>query len=83
MSNNYFTSLAKRLGLHIEQLLTLNRLAKKAAKSQEREQNTGLSPDSFDEFEEYAKRLGFNTIWPGLYPLLVRDNGEQIFIEWE
>jgi hypothetical protein len=62
-----------------KQLRKLKSLGNLAANAQEKEHNSPNAPDStpaINNFENYAKKLGYKTIWAGLYPHLVRDGFE-------
>jgi hypothetical protein len=73
---------AQRLGITVSQVRTLKRKCEEAATAQEREHNEQNAPSSQEKtaaVENYAKSLGYGTIWPGLYPVLTKD-GQQFHI---
>ena len=75
-------SAAIRFGINSHQLTRLKILANHAALAQEQEHNEEDAPDSTPQIEavvDYAKSFGFSTIWPGLYPVFVK-NGEQFHL---
>ena len=77
-----FQNYAARFGMNHRQLAWLVRLSNIAAKAQEREHNEPNAPDSttkINAVESYAKSFGFETLWPGLYPVFAK-NGEQLHL---
>lgn len=75
-------ALAARLGISVNQVRTLKRKIDDAASAQEREHNEPNAPSSDDatgKVENYAKKLGYGCIWPGLYPVLTKD-GQQFHL---
>lgn len=67
---------AERIGVEHGQLIWLLRLVDIAAAAQEREHNEPDAPDSnpaIAAVTTYARKLGFECLWPGLYPVLVKD----------
>jgi hypothetical protein len=77
---------AMRLGVNQIQMQDLNLLANEAAEAQTKEHNgDGTRMDAtiaIATFEGYAKRIGFQSVWPGLYPILVKD-GIQYPVDWD
>lgn len=72
----HFSAWCGLRGITLQQGVNLVRLAEAAANAQTREMNEENAPDStpaITRFEELAESLGFMVIWPGLYPVLVKD----------
>ena len=72
----YRAALSERLGIKISQLNYLYSLIDKNAQVVTDEMNEDGAPDSVPFTEKvikYAKKLGYDTIWPGLYPVLIKD----------
>jgi hypothetical protein len=68
---------AKQMSISVGQLAHLRILSNVAADLQVKEHNDGVpASESIEEVESYAKVLGFSVIWPGLYPVFVK-NGQQ------
>jgi len=62
---------------------TFIRRVNKAAKMQIQEHNVPNAPDSTNAVkavESYAKFIGLNTIWPGLYPIFLDEQKRQYHI---
>lgn len=72
-------ALASRLNVKPGQIRRLKNLAEQAANAQTEEHNTPNAPDStpaINAVEKYAKSLGYDVMWPGLYPILVKDGNQ-------
>jgi hypothetical protein len=66
---------AERMGIKVRQANHLVSLAAIAAAKQTSKSDTAADR-VMREFEIYADALGFQTCWPGLYPVLVKDGIE-------
>lgn len=71
------SAFATRLKVKPGQVTHLMGLVNQAARAQESEHNTGTDSSSqVNAVETYAKSLGFGCLWPGLYPVLTKNDDE-------
>ena len=73
------TAWANRVGIEPQAAHTLQKLANKAFDAEDKGRTQATIDRTTRQFEEFAFNLGFQTRWPGLWPVLVR-NGDEIHL---
>ena len=78
-TRNILTAWAERINIRPEEAFELHRLANRAFAAEDQYKTDEIVYATYRRFENFAKSLGFDTRWPGLWPVLVR-NGDEIHL---